>query len=286
MSKKKGGIVEFFYGRIAPIITGVGAAVVIVGALFKIQHWNGGGDIITVGLLTEAFIFAMFAFQPQHKEPDWALVYPELDSSNNAPSKPRNSGASATQQLDNALQNAKIGPELINSLGSGIQNLSLSVGKMATLGDAFGATKAYTENVQKASASLADLNKVYSVTVGSVGQVAEASKNVLGQLSSASKATTDSLNATTQDAKLYHQQIQQISKRLEALNAVYDIELKESNNHIKAAGNFYSTYSNVIENISAAANDSKEFRNQVNKLSHNLGELNKVYGNMVNAIRA
>ena len=286
MSKKKGGFVEFFYGRIAPIVTGVGASVVILGALFKIQHWEGGGPLITAGLLTEAVIFFLFAFQPQSKEPDWSLVYPELDSDNGIAGKKAPKGASATQQLDNALENAKIGPELINSLGSGIQNLSLSVSKMATLGDAFGATKTYTENVQKASVALGDLNKVYSATVSSVGQVADASKNVLGQLSSASKATTDSLNATTQDAKVYHQNLQQISKRLEALNAVYDIELKESNNHIKAVGNFYSTYSNVIENVSLAANDSKEFREQVNKLSHNLGELNKVYGNMVNAIRS
>ena len=57
---------------------GLGASVVIIGALFKIQHWPLAGTMLTIGLLTEAVIFFFSAFEPLHEEIDWSLVYPEL----------------------------------------------------------------------------------------------------------------------------------------------------------------------------------------------------------------
>jgi gliding motility-associated protein GldL len=79
MSAKKGGFQEKFYTKIAPIITGVGASIVILGALFKIMHWTGAGPMLIIGLGTEALLFLLFAFAPQVHDPEWSRVYPELD---------------------------------------------------------------------------------------------------------------------------------------------------------------------------------------------------------------
>ena len=124
------GIVEFLFEtkkgkKIMGLLYGLGASVVIVGALFKIEHWPGASAMLIIGLSVEALIFAVSAFEPPHSEVDWTLAYPELagieDDELTAISK-RNSG-SASQELDQMLEDAKIGPELIESLGTGFRNL-------------------------------------------------------------------------------------------------------------------------------------------------------------------
>src|ERR1044072_4660190 len=120
MSKKKGGFVELLYKTIMPKVYGIGAAVVIIGALFKILHLTGADEMLMIGLSVEAGIFFLSAFEPPHQEPDWSKVYPELAEDYEAPAsqarvgKP---GGSITQQLDVSLEKAKIGPELLDSLG-------------------------------------------------------------------------------------------------------------------------------------------------------------------------
>jgi gliding motility-associated protein GldL len=125
---------------------GLGAAVVILGALFKIQHWEGAGLMLTIGLLTEAVIFFFSAFEPPHEEVDWSLVYPEL-AGMHEPGADRHkkvkpaSGDPVSQQLDKLLTDAKIGPELIESLGTGLRSLSENTSKMASVTNAAVATE-------------------------------------------------------------------------------------------------------------------------------------------------
>ena len=95
-------------------VYGFGAAIVIVGALFKILHWPGANAMLTIGLLTEAGIFVISAFEPVHMDPDWSLVYPEL--AGGEPTDKKKSTGSVSQQLDSMLAQAKIGPELIETL--------------------------------------------------------------------------------------------------------------------------------------------------------------------------
>ena len=115
-------------------VYGMGAAVVIVGALFKILHLKGADLMLSVGLLTEAGIFVISSFEPVHMDPDWSLVYPELAGGDPTETKKKSSGT-LTQQLDNMLAQAKIGPELIESLGKGMKNLADSASKMSNLSD-------------------------------------------------------------------------------------------------------------------------------------------------------
>src|SRR5688572_32570060 len=127
MSKKKGGFTALIYKTIMPKVYGIGAAVVIIGALFKILHMPGADEMLMIGLSVEAGIFFLSAFEPPHAEVDWSKVYPELSEEYEAAAvAPRISnkpaGPSLTQQLDVSLEKAKIGPELLDSLGKGLTN--------------------------------------------------------------------------------------------------------------------------------------------------------------------
>ncbi|GAB2948235.1 hypothetical protein GCM10027048_11400 [Hymenobacter coalescens] len=258
-----------FYDKIMPMIYGIGAAVVIVGALFKIEHWPGADIMLIVGLSVEAFIFLMSAFQPQHKEPDWALVYPQL-SEGYDPSTDSNSFAAdnsskgLTRKLDDMLKDANVTPDAIKSLGEGLNRLSTTTAQLGTLGDATNATDEYTQRVRSAAQSLDNINVAYK-------QTAEA---------------MSAMSAATSDAKEYHLQVQNVTKNLGALNAVYEMELQDANTHLKSMNKFYGTLSQAMENLVSAGKDTEQFKDEVAKLTVNLNSLNRVYGNMLNAMRA
>jgi len=271
MSKKKGGFTELFYGAIMPKIYGIGAAIVIVGAMFKILHLPGASLMLGVGLTTEAIIFLFSAFEPKHQEYDWSLVYPELmgDASDVATDRKKitngkSNGDSVTKKLDAMLESSKVGPELIDSLGRGMKNLSESVAKMSSLSNAALATDEYAKNVKEASSSLVNMNKSYATAIQAVSSMADATK----------------------DTKEYHVQVQHVTKNLSALNAVYEMELQDANNHLKAMNKFYTNLSGAMENVSQASKDAESFKNNFASLNNNIASLNRVYGNMLSAMKA
>lgn len=269
MSRKKGGFVELLYSSIMPKVYGIGAAVVIVGALFKILHLPGANEMLFIGLSTEAIIFFLSAFEPKHAEPDWTKVYPELaedysgEPVNRAALATTNNGASVSKQLDKMLESNKIGPELIQSLGQGMQSLATSAKQMGTLSNASVATEEYATNVRQASKSLIDMNKSYGATVNAMSEMANASK----------------------DAKEYHNQVVSVTKNLGALNAVYEMELQDANSHVKAMNKFYSSISTAMESMAQASKESEQFKKELASLTSNLTSLNNVYGNMLTAMR-
>src|SRR5687768_8753299 len=138
MAKSSGP--NFFWDKLVPTIYSAGAAVVILGALFKIQHWEGGGPMLTAGLGTEVLIFLLYALQtltqPVDKEPDWTRVYPELSDDYNGPAVTARATAPSsniTAKLDNMLDNAKLTPDVFDNLGKGFRNLSETVGRISDL---------------------------------------------------------------------------------------------------------------------------------------------------------
>lgn len=264
MSSKQQSFKDKFYLNIAPVITGVGASVVILGALFKIMHWPGAAPMLIVGLGTEALLFLLFAFAPQHHDPDWTRVYPQLadDYEETHPAEDKNKPG-ITQKLDDMLGKAKIDQPLVEKLGRSFAALSDSVGKIGELGNASVATSEYAKNVTQASKSLVEMNKSYGTTI-----------TAMSELSSASV-----------DAKAYHAQVQGITKNLGALNAVYELELKDANNHLKAMNKFYGNLSNAMESMADASKDTATFKTELGKLTTNLTSLNKVYGNMLSAMK-
>lgn len=154
---------------------GLGAAVVIVGALFKIMHWPGANEMLIIGMGTEAVIFCISAFEPIHQEVDWSLVYPELAGMEPSEKKSAKKDGSVSQQLDKMLEEAKVGPDLISSLGTGLKSLSDNVKGMSDISNASVATNEYTESVQKASKSLEGVSSSYNKAMDAMNSLAEIS---------------------------------------------------------------------------------------------------------------
>ena len=187
-----------------------GAAVVILGALFKIMHWKGASEMLIIGMGTEAVIFFVSAFEPVHMETDWSLVYPELKGSGADPSK---KPKSVTEQLDDMLGKSKVGTELIDSLGKGMTNLSDTVGKMSKLGDASVATQEFSTNVKTAAGSVSAFN---NITVEAGGKISEMTKAYGGVANSIA-----TLNAAAADAEVYKAELSKLTSNLKNLNSIY-----------------------------------------------------------------
>jgi len=240
---------------------GIGAAIVIIGALFKILHWPGADLMLMVGLLTEAAIFFISAFEPPHQEPDWTLVYPELAGLESKEKKPTNKG-SITQQLDKMLEDAKIGPDLISSLGNGLRTLSDNVSNLKDLSTAAVATDTYTKNVTEAANSLTGINTSYSKAVTAMESMVNASEG----------------------SREYGAQIEKMTKNLSSLNSIYELEITESNNHLKSINEFVSGLSKVVNTLNDTNANAEHFKGEMDKLNKNLSSLNGVYGNMLAAM--
>ena len=264
---KRGGFSTLFFKTIVPKVYALGAAVVIFGAMFKILHLPGASEMLGVGLTTEAFIFILSAMEPTSltKDWDWSRVYPELMDERAARRKtsagPR--GESPTQKMDHMLAQAKIGPDVIDRLGKGMTSLADSASKLGNISNASVATSKYAEEVGKASQSMAKMNAAYGSTVQAMGQIAGVSGT----------------------AREYQTQMQSVTKNLGALNSVYEMELKNTNTHLKAMGNFYSNVTSAMESIAQAGKRSEQFRDELGKLTDHVAGLNKVYGSMLTAMR-
>lgn len=247
---------------------GFGAAIVIVGAMFKIMHWPGAGPMLVVGLSTEAVIFFFSAFEPPHEDVDWSLVYPELagmhgeEGAEKEHEKIEDKGT-ITEQLDNMLEEAKIGPELIASLGEGMRSLSDQANKLNNITDASVATNEYVSSVKSAAKNVDSLSDSYS----------KAAESLMG------------LAVTGNDSASLGEQIVKVSKNLSALNASYELQLEGSNEHLKATSKFYEGLSELMRNLNDSVDDTKKYKEQIGQLSANLESLNTIYGNMLTAMR-
>jgi gliding motility-associated protein GldL len=241
---------------------GWGAALVIMGALFKIQHWPGAGMMLTIGLTTEAIIFFFSAFEPIHEEVDWTLVYPELRTGEPAHGEVAtlSDEGSITEQLDQMLEDAKIEPELIASLGDGLRSLSSQASKLNEIADASVATTEYAESLKGASAKVGELTETYS------------------RASAALTGITESHEAGATAGE----HLQRMSTNLSELNKMYEVQLSE----LQTSAAMYSGITELMHNLSASVEDTKLYRQNISELAKNLSDLNTVYGNMLSAMSA
>ena len=275
-SKKWKGFMAKLYG--------FGAAVVIVGALFKIQHWPGAGLMLIVGLGTEAVIFIFSAFEPIHEEYDWTLVYPELAGmSDENKGKELAEGESTdplTNQLDKMLEEAKIGPDLLESLGQGMRNLSDSVTKIGELTDASVASQEFSANLNKATGNVDRLAQAYDRANESVSSSVDQLANAYTRAS----RTLESFSVANDEAHNYSEQLGKVSKNLSALNAAYELQLQGSNEHLKATNTLYEGIQQILGNLNESMDDTSRYRKEISSLASNLEQLNTVYGNMLTAM--
>jgi gliding motility-associated protein GldL len=186
---------------------GMGAAVVIIGALFKIQHYPGASELLIVGLCTEAFIFALSAFEPVDTELDWSLVYPELAGGEKAKTVKKvesdETSGMLSSKLDAMLKEAKIDGELMASLGNSIKNFESASKNISPTVDSIAATKKYSEELSMAAAQMESLNSLYKVQLESASRNAEANKEI------------------AENAGKLKEQMQSMTANIASLNNVY-----------------------------------------------------------------
>lgn len=253
------------------VATSVGASIVIVGALFKILHLGGiyGSIMIGVGLGVEALLFMIGGLFPPHPDVEWHKVYPQLrEGGKETPpdaipqAAPVAIGGGNTQALDKMLSDAKIGPELIESLSSGLRTFGDKVAAISNVADASLATNEFTSKIKNVSSGVDNLNNAFEKATAQLGEMSDS-------------------NA---DSKAYHEQVNNLAKNLSALNAVYELELQDSSAHLKSMNKFYQNLSLTMNNFSESMEDSKQFKDEVGKLAKNLSTLNAIYGNMLTAM--
>jgi gliding motility-associated protein GldL len=274
---------------------GLGASVVIIGALFKIQHWPLAGTMLTIGLLTEAVIFFFSAFEPLHEEVDWSLVYPELAGipEDETPELASHggkysgggtgggggggygggSGAVALAKFDEMLENAEISPDLFQKLGVGMKKLSETTANMNAMGDVTAASLKYMNTINSANDSLGKLSDSYQSTA-----------KLINDTGSTYRTMADSLSVIEVGGKSYQQQLESLNKNLSALNAVYELQRKGADDHLKESDSLYKGIQGLMKDLSDSAGDTKKYREQITKLNDNLSALNNVYGNMLAAM--
>ncbi len=327
---------------------GIGAAIVIIGALFKITHIPGADTMLFIGLTTEAVIFFFSAFEPPHVEPDWSLVYPELagmyhgveDITDDLPEfledDLEEEDFSVSQQLDGMLKEANIGPELIDSLGAGLRNLSDTATNMNKFTDAAEANVEFVDNVKGASQSVNKLSGTYekasealsadiestegyhnSIKTASeaaaslsssyqnaaeaiandVSATGEFNKSVLEASGNANKLaeeynksietlrqSAESLNFTSVDGNNYNDEIKKISSNLAALNAVYELQLQNSNEQVESTAKIHESMNTFLDKLNTSISTTQHYEEGVAILAKNVESLNKVYGNMLAAM--
>lgn len=249
------------------MLYGWGASIVIVGALFKIMHWPGAGAMLTIGLLTEAVIFAFSAFEPPHMDVDWSLVYPELagmgeDLSLMEEETSEEDKGTITEQLDHMLEEAKIGPELIESLGTGLRSMAENAGRMSDLSDAAASTSDYASSMKSASEKVNELSDSYVRASESLNKMV----------------------VSDEEGSTYANNLRNVTKTLSALNSVYELQLQSVNEHMQSTNEAYAGMGELISNLSSSIEGTKQYKENISKLASNLTSLNTVYGNMLTAM--
>ncbi len=276
---------------------GIGASVVIIGALFKIQHWPLAGPMLTAGLLTEGIIFFFSAFEPLHEEVDWTLIYPELagmeddEELERLPTSVGRGSSSALEKFDALLEQGEITPDLFNKLGRGLSKLNDTTEKLSDISDAGAATNDYVNNIKQAAATVNSYTESYAQSTeelkDSVTRLSgsyDKTANLITESGSNYQQLSESFSTIEGGSKSYGEQLESLNKNLSALNAVYELQLQGTDSHLKTSDALYKNLDDMMADLQDTVEDTKKYREEVSKLSENLSALNTVYGNMLSAM--
>lgn len=259
------------FKKIMSRLYGWGASVVVLGALFKLQHWTGAGFMLSLGLITEAVIFFFFAFETG--DDDSVSILPKLykpgsgsseelpEHGNEAQNAISGGGSLALAKFDAMLENAEITPDMLYGLGTGIKKLGESTANINSLGDVSAASSKYMKTIQKADESLEKLARSYETAISKV-TVRTAVKY---------KGIAHSMSVIEDETKTYQKQMESLNKNISTLNNIYDMQKKGATDYLK--------------DLAESAEDTKKYRDQIKKLNENLTALNSVYGNMLDAMK-
>lgn len=307
------------YKKVMSKVYGIGASVVILGALWKILHLPGASYMLIAGLGTEALIFFLSAFEPPHEMPDWSLVYPELVGLE--PRQRGGYGGGGGLDLNALVQSGQIDNSTVKQLGEGLQRLSQTAFQLSNLSDATLATEAYLQNMKNASHSVGELSAIQTQTASNLQQSAEALSasyvstakavadsglKLADELSTSGAGFVESLKASGQqlvssyqalgenmsrqiekvaaDGAKYTEELAGVNKNLSAINAVYELQLTNINAQVNASQSLTKELETINQHMNQSVSDVEVYKKEVAKLSQTLGELNTIYGNMLSAM--
>ena len=284
---------------------GWGASIVIIGALFKIQHWKFAGLFLTIGLLTEAIIFFFSAFEPLHEELDWTLVYPELagmseqEEMEDMKEVGAGFGGRPVERIENLLGEASINEDTLKNIGSGLQRLQTAASGIADISGATVATQEFMKNIKAAAGSAGSMHEVYSSSVQSIKdsagslanaylqsaeQVARSGGEVAGSYQKIADTLKGEHDMISQSGRTHEQHLEALNKNLSALNAVYELQAKEGSEHLKGTQKVYSGIEEMVAKLKDSIDETSRYKEEVVKLRDNLSSLNNIYGNMLSAM--
>lgn len=260
---------------------GIGAAVVIFGALFKIMHWPGANLMLIAGMTTETIIFFLSAFEPPHKEWDWSLVYPELagmidenpieiDENGKSIEKLPESKDPLSAKLDKMLEDANISPELIDRLGQGMQNLANSANAMNNMASVSAATDKFVTNMDNVAGQ-----------AGKLLESMQGAPEAISTLSTIYRETAESLGGEVS----YVDEMKKMSASLSSINAMYEMQINNASNQMNLNKEFEEKMSTMLANFTDSADGIMKYKEQVDALTRKVAELNNVYGNMLAAMQ-
>lgn len=252
---------------------GLGASVVILGALFKINHYPGADIMLVVGLGTEAIIFFFSAFEPPYVEPDWSLVYPELAGLYHGGEELDSMTRKPTQELDDMLKNANIDRQLIDRLGDGLKKLSDNTAKLSDITDAAGATNEYVSRVKTASKSVENLSRSYEQTAEVLQKDASASVQYANSIKSASENAANLSSSYREASDILKNDIMVTKDFTTSMKAAMESANILSEQYTKSA----EVLALSAKKLDFSAVDGKAYNEQLHQISDKLSALNSVY---------
>ncbi len=260
------------YKTFMAYIYGFGASIVMIGAYFKLTHIPGADVMLAIGLGTEALIFFLSAFEPQHLEYKWDNVFVELDEDWDGEDKTQfatssKGGSVAADNMEEAMlsqmfDKMNVSEDTFRRIGRGLEKLSENAGQMSDISNAMAATTSYAQTMDRATKSIADFANKYTETN-------EKFASSLGNLD------FSALDSTT---------IKKVANSMQALNSIYELQLQSAEQSAEASKKLSQTMNKYMENLSASADNAGQLNQQLTQLSTRLSALNNVYGGMLSAM--
>ncbi len=309
------------YKKVMGKVYGWGAALVLLGALFKIQHYPFASEMLIIGMGTEVVIFFLSAFEPPHEMPDWSLVYPELvgldPKEEHSRGRSHSTGGGGGSDLAALIQSGTLEPEVVEKLSQGIKKLAATTGQLSDLSDASFATESYLQTMKMASDSASKLANSQSKSVqqldtlgNSYGDIAQkiseggqkladgmvaagnnlvkdietSGQELVNSYQSLSKSMTDNAGQISSNAEGYSKQLGEANKQLSSINSVYEMQLKSISEQMEASQNITSKMGNINQHFEKSVDDARIYQEELSKLNQSIGELNTIYGNMLSAM--
>ena len=257
---------SYRWKRINGVAYGVGASLVIIGALFKIMHWPGAGIVLTIGMLTEAILFAISAIDKPHKTFDWSVVFPELGGEDGH-------GVKKGSTKLPAIETASLSEADVEKLSSSIKKLTETAGQLGSVTSATEVTEKYIKNVSSASDAIGSFSN-------SQRSLTESSSVLVDSF----KGFASNMSAVSNDSKLFVEKIATLNQTLSSVNATYELQLKNMSMQAESFSAVNESLSKINVVMDSSVKETEAYKEQTAKLTQQVSSLNNIYGNMLNAM--